>query len=238
MAKTLFAREALDEGAEVLHAGDAAGVDLTVLDGGAAGVAAASTFATATAASSAADGVDFLNGAGHRGTVVGVNEDLAGIIVGDVDLRAGGLDDAADVFAAGADEGADLLGIDLDGLDAGRVGAELLAGSGQAGEHHLEDLDAGLAGLVHGDGGDLEGQALYLKVELEAGDAFGGAGDFEVHVAEMVFLTEDVGDGGPFSDGVVGVVLGHEADGNAGDGSDDGHAGVHEGETAAADRGH
>ena len=228
VAEAFFTREAFDEGAEVLHAGDATGVDFPIFNGDAAAVA--TTAATTKV-------VDLLDRAVHGFAVVGVDEDLAGVVVGDVDLRARRLGDAADGLATGPDEQADLFGIDLNRLNAGSVGAEILAGSGKRAEHGLKDFNAGLAGLMDGGLGDLEGETVDLQVELEAGDALGGAGDLEVHVAEMVFLTDDVGDGRPLGDCTVGV-LGHEADGNAGNGSDDGHAGVHEGQAAAADRGH
>src|SRR4051812_26102363 len=157
--QAFLARHALDERTELLGAGDAAGVDLADLDLGTA----------------AAEGVDFLHGAVHGVGIVRVDEDLAGIVVGDVDLRAGRFRDAADRLAARPDEQADLLGIDLDRLDAGGVLREVLAGSRQRAEHDLEDLDAGLAALVHGGFDDFERQAVDLQVELEARDALGRA---------------------------------------------------------------
>src|SRR6185436_13103928 len=94
VAEAFLAGQALDEAAELLDAGHATGVDLSHLDRG-----------TATA-----EGVDFLHGAVHGVGVVRVDEDLAGVVLGDVDLRAGRLGDAADGLAAGPDEEADLLG--------------------------------------------------------------------------------------------------------------------------------
>src|SRR4051812_46131450 len=198
--QAFLARHALDERTELLGAGDATGVDLANLDLGTA----------------AAEGVDFLHGAVHRVGIVRVDEDLARIVVGDVDLRAGRLDNAADRLAARPDEQADLLGIDLDRLDAGSVLAEVLAGRREGAEHDLEDFHAGLAALVNGGLGDLERETVDLQVELEAGDALGGAGDLEVHVTEMILFTENVGDGGPLLDGAAGIHLGHETAGNTG----------------------
>jgi hypothetical protein len=80
----------------------------------------------------------------------------------------------------------------------------------------------------------LEAQAAGLEVELDAGDALAGAGDLEVHVAEEVLFADDVGD----EEFVLVVVIGEAADGDAGAGRLDGHAGVHERQAAAADRGH
>ena len=39
-----------------------------------------------------------------------------------------------------------------------------------------------------------QGQAVDLEVGLDGGDAVGGAGDLEVHVAEGVFEAGDVGE--------------------------------------------
>ena len=85
-------------------------------------------------------------------------------------------------------------------------GAYLLqvgAGRRHDGKHLAEDLDAGVAGLEDRGLCDLEGQAVDLKVELEPGDALGGARELEVHVAEVVLFADDVGDGDPFRDGAV-----------------------------------
>ena len=76
-----------------------------------------------------------------------VRVDVHGAVVLDVDLAAGLGDDALDVLAAGADEQADLVGVDLDRLDARGVLAELGARRGDGGVHHVEDLDASVAGL-------------------------------------------------------------------------------------------
>ena len=52
---------------------------------------------------------------------------------------------------------------------------------------------AGLVGLLEGLADDLLGDPLVLEVELDAGDAALGAGDLEVHVAEVVLVADDVG---------------------------------------------
>ena len=61
----------------------------------------------------------------------------------------------------------------------------------------------------------------------------GGAGDLEIHVAEVVLVALDVGE----QDEFVARFL-DEADRNAGHRLLDRHAGVHQGERSAADRGH
>ena len=51
----------------------------------------------------------------------------------------------------------------------------------------------GVARLLQRSGEHLGGDAVELGVELERGDELAGAGDLEVHVAERVLGTEDVG---------------------------------------------
>ena len=84
-------------------------------------------------------------------------------------------------------------------------------GSAMAPRHDLEDLQAGVAGLLQRLGEHVGGQAVDLRVELEGGDELGGAGDLEVHVAEGVLGAEDVGEGRVLALGV------DEAHGDAGD---------------------
>ena len=59
--------------------------------------------------------------------------------------------------------------------------------------HHVEDRQARVAGLGQRRGEDLGRDAVELGVELQRGDELPGAGDLEVHVAEGVLGTEDVG---------------------------------------------
>jgi len=67
---------------------------------------------------------------------------------------------------------------------------------------------------------------------LESGDAFSAAADFEVHVAEVIFIAEDVGKHADF------VAFFDESHGDTRDRGGDGYAGVHEAQGAAADGGH
>ena len=82
------------------------------------------------------------------------------------------------------------------------------------------------------------GRPRELEVELEAGDALLGAGDLAVHVAEGVFPADDVGEQLVAGDFLVGVVLGADADADAGHRADQRNAGIHEGQRAAANGGH
>ena len=98
--------------------------------------------------------------------------------------------------------------------------------------HDLEDLEPGVARLAERLGEHVGGEAGDLGVELQGGHDIGRAGDLEVHVAEGVLGPEDVGQGRV-------LALGEdEAHGDAADGRLDRHAGVHERQRRAADRGH
>src|SRR6202035_2552915 len=100
--------------------------------------------------------------------------------------------DFADHLAAGADHFADLVRRNLEGFDAWRVFAELGTRSGQRLRHFAEDMDAPFPGLAERDLHDLLSYAGDLDVHLQRGDAVVGAGDLEVHVAEMILVTENV----------------------------------------------
>jgi hypothetical protein len=96
----------------------------------------------------------------------------------------------------------------------------------------VDDLEAALLGLLE-DRLDLRDQAAGLEVELDAGDALAGAGDLEVHVAEEVLFADDVGDEDSFLS-LSSAKRPTEMPAQV----PDGHAGVHERQAAAADRGH
>ena len=153
-------------------------------------------------------------------------------VVLDVDLGAGLLDDLADHLAAGADHFADFVGRDLEHLDARGVLAEFGARAGERLGHLAEDVQAAVLGLAERHLHDLLGDAGDLDVHLQRGDAAIGAGDLEVHVAEMVLVAEDVGQHGE------ALVLENEAHGDAGGRPPQRHAGVHQRQRRAANRGH
>ena len=95
-----------------------------------------------------------------------------------------------------------------------------------------EDVHAAFARLRQRDLHDLLRDALDLDVHLQRGDAAVGAGDLEVHVAEVILVAEDVGQHRE------AVAFLDEAHRDAGDVRLDRHAGVHQREAAAAHRRH
>src|SRR3954469_16870633 len=133
-------------------------------------------------------------------TAARVDEHLA--LVVDVDLGLVLVLQGADGLAALADEQADLVRVDLDGEDPRRVGRELRARRGDRLVHLPEDRQARVLGLRERVAQDLERDARDLDVHLQGGDPVLGAGDLEVHVAEVVLHARDVGE-----DGVVVALL-------------------------------
>src|SRR5690606_554790 len=71
--------------------------------------------------------------------------------------------------------------------------------------------------------------ALDLDVHLQRGHAIGGTGYLEVHVAEVIFVTQDIGDHREAT-----VVFLHQAHGNTGHRRLHRHAGIHQRHRGAA----
>src|SRR5829696_6866316 len=153
-------------------------------------------------------------------------------LVVDVDLGVVLLAQGANRLAALADHHADLRRVDLDRADPRGVLGELGARLADRVGHLREDLAPPGERLVEGVAQDLEGDAADLDVHLERGDPTLGAGDLEVHVAEVILDAGDVG-----QHDVVLALL-DEAHGNARHRALDRHAGIHEREARAAHRGH
>src|SRR5690606_33198073 len=166
------------------------------------------------------DLLDALLGGATGSGVDGRDGDRA--VVLDVDLGAGFLGDRLDDRTALADHFADLVGVDLDGDQARRELGELRTRRGQRGLHFLEDVQAALLRLRQRDLHDLFGDALDLDVHLQRRNTLLGAGDLEVHVAQVVLITEDVGQHD------VVVAFFHQAHGDARDRRLDRHARVHQ----------
>ncbi len=76
-------------------------------------------------------------------------------------------------------------------------------------------------GLLQRLGHDTHVQAADLDVHLQGGNALAGAGDFEVHIAQVVFQPLDVGQDGIF------VAVRDQAHRHTGDGTLERHATIH-----------
>ena len=100
------------------------------------------------------------------------------------------------------------------------------------GLHLAEDELARRLGLGQRVAHDLEADARDLDVHLQRGDAVVGAGDLEVHVAEVILDAGNVG-----QDDVV-IALLDQTHGDAGDRLLQRHARIHQAQGRAADAGH
>ena len=86
--------------------------------------------------------------------------------------------------------------------------------------------------------GDVEGKTSDLKIKLETCDAVGCARDLEVHVAEVIFCAEDVGQKNALGDLAVRILFSDEAGGDTCARCGNGHACIHQREATATDRSH
>jgi hypothetical protein len=124
--------------------------------------------------------------------VIAADADLAVIV--DVDLNAGALDDLVDDLALLADNITDLFGIDLREDDLRSILADFLAGLGNCrGHDSLHDILAGILASLDSTFDDRSCQAMDLDIHLDGGDAVVCTGNLEVHVAEEIFETLDIG---------------------------------------------
>ncbi|OQA06589.1 MAG: hypothetical protein BWY66_01788 [bacterium ADurb.Bin374] len=176
------------------------------------------------------DLADHVEGLLDRGLIGADDRDVA--VVTGVDLDLALFLDLADGLSAGSDQVADLVRIDVDRLDAGGVDRQRGAGLRDRLHHLLENVHAAQLRLRERGLHDLEGDAVDLDVHLQGGDARGGAGDLEVHIAEVILVAEDVG-----QDFEVVAFL-DQAHGDARHRGLDRNAGIHHREGARADRRH
>src|SRR6202012_3594956 len=118
--------------------------------------------------------------------------DRHGAVVLDVDGAARLLDDALDGLATGADDDADLIRLDLERRDARRMTIDLGARGRQRVPHAAQDVNATFARLLERLLHDGATKTRDLDVHLDRGDALLGAADFEVHIAEVILVAQDV----------------------------------------------
>src|SRR5450631_539187 len=153
-------------------------------------------------------------------------------VVFDVDGSARLFGDLTDHGAALADDVADFLRIDLQGDDGGRPLGHVFAGLGQYLVHFIQDMQATALRLIQGNLHDLARDARDLDVHLQRGNAVFGTGHFEIHVAEMILIAQNIGEH------LKACAFLDQPHGHAGHRRLDGHACVHQCKTAAAHRGH
>ena len=175
MQQAVFARQQIDQGTKVKDLGDGAFIDLA-------------NFHFSRDLGNAALGLFGF------GAIGGGNGDRAILI--DVDLGTGFFGQSADHRPTLANHVADFFRVDLHGEEFGRKVAHLGACLAHGLLHLAQNMDTGLFGLGQSDLHDFLGNALNFDVHLQGGDALGAAGDLEVHVAQVVLVTQNVGQDG------------------------------------------
>ena len=173
MAESINAGQDFDEGAEFLDAGDRAFVDHALLG-------------------LCDDLADLTASAIHR--LLRRREDTDHAIVIDVDLGAREGRDATDVLSARSNERTDLVDRNADRLNAGRVLRQFRTRSRHDGLDEIDDLHTSVVRALQRAFDGVPGQTANLEVHLETGDTITGAAHLEIHVAAVIFSTEDVGD--------------------------------------------
>ncbi len=153
-------------------------------------------------------------------------------VILDIDADAGQVDDAFDRLSAGADDDANLLRLDLERDDTWCVRAHLFTRRGEGLRHLPEDVNTTSASLLQCLEHEIAAQALDLDVHLNGRDPIRGSTDLEVHVAEVVLVTQDI------RKHRVTRAIGDETHGDARHRLLDGHACVHHRHAAATHRGH
>ncbi len=158
------------------------------------------------------------------------NLDCAFVI--NVDLSTGFRNDFTDNLTASADNIADLRFVDLHGFDTRCVLADFGTGVAQRLGHFTQDVIAAAFGLLHGGFHDFLGNTGDLNVHLKRGDTARRTGHFEVHIAKVIFITQNVGQNGEF------IAFQDQAHRNTRNRVFDRNAGIHHRQTAAANRRH
>src|SRR5262249_59880762 len=115
-------------------------------------------------------------------------------VVLNVNLSAGLRDDALDGLTAGTDERADLLRIDFDRLNPWRVFGQFRPGLVQRTAHDVEDFRARFLRALDRFRHYFVANAGELQVELKSADACVCSAKLKIHVTEMIFRADDVGE--------------------------------------------
>src|SRR5207245_5859944 len=113
-------------------------------------------------------------------------------IIVDVDLGPCGFGNLTNDLAARTDHLADFLLRDAERRDPRSILADLVPRTGQRFGHFTKDMQAAFTRLGQRDAHNLLGDRGDLNVHLQRRDTALGAGDFEVHIAQMVLIAENI----------------------------------------------
>ncbi len=140
--------------------------------------------------------------------------------------------DRLDVLAPGPNQSADAVGGDLQLFHARHGVLEVRTLFADGLRHLAQDVQAALLGLGQRFLNDLTGDPGDLDVHLNGGHPCGGTGHFEVHVAQVIFVTQDVGQD------LIASAVGDQPHGDTGDRCFYRDTRVHQGHGGGANRAH
>ena len=153
-------------------------------------------------------------------------------VVHHVNLHAGSLDNPADFLAARTDQVADLVRGNIQHEEVRSVERNFRARGRDRLVHDVQNLQARLAGLRQGFAHHGDADARDLDIHLQRRNSLPRAGNFEIHVAVVIFGAGDVREDGVF------IAFDDQAHGDARASGLERHARVHQSERTAANRGH
>ena len=87
----------------------------------------------------------------------------------------------------------DFLGVNLESNQARRVFRHFFTAFGDYLGHLTENGHAAFFCLIECFTHDFSGNAINLDIHLQCGNTFGSTGNFEVHITEMIFITQNIG---------------------------------------------
>ena len=135
-------------------------------------------------------------------------------------------------FPAPADNQANFIRIDFDNQYRRRIGRNVWTRFWNFFFNFIYDADTGLFGLFHCLVEYFYRHAFNFHIQLDGCHAFPGTGDFEIHIAVVIFRSLDIGQNFIF---MVGFI--HEPHSDTGNWRLNRHSAVHQGKRRSANRG-
>ena len=186
MKQTVAAGHELNESTEIENRAHCASVDLTLFG-------------------NSDDGLDAVNSCLDRVGVGGTDLDLAlAVDLVDRDVGTGLFLNALDDFATLADDGTDKLFVDGHAHDARHMRLVVGTRFGNGLVDEVEDVQASFLSLIKCLLKHLIGESVALDIHLSGCDTVLGTSHLEVHVAQMVFVAQDVAEHGVLHITLVG----------------------------------
>ena len=152
-------------------------------------------------------------------SIFGVDAHTTVII--DIHFSTGFFNDGTNRRTALTDDVADFVWMNIQSHHCWRVIRKFFAGFAQYLVHFTKNMNSGFIGLTKRRFHNLFGDAFDLDVHLQRCNTFVGTRNLEVHITEVVFVTQDVRQYG------ITVTFLHQAHCNTGNRSSHRHTSVH-----------